>query len=241
MQDCTTAVSSSNLDVLRKKDKKECKGIDRSEDGNDDDYYNDDFNENNHPSDIDVSDTIYASNGEHSNDDSSDGHNSNDSGSTESAISDQDPNHDEVEFHFENDKEKEVYLIKMLRIWALESGLLSMRKLNSLLAKLKPLFPNIPLSYKTLLDTPSSIQIIHINRGQLWYKSITANLNSMNLENYLKFYGKIVIDVNVDGLPLFKSSREHFWPLLGRLVGATNQPFVISLSLFRSAVVPDLH
>lgn len=110
MQDCTTAVSSSNLDVLRKKDKKECKGIDRSEDGNDDDYYNDDFNENNHPSDIDVSDNIYASNGEHSNDDSSDGHDSNDSGSTESAISDQDPNHDEIEFHFENDKEKEVLL-----------------------------------------------------------------------------------------------------------------------------------
>lgn len=44
----------------------------------------------------------------------------------------------------------------------------------------------------------------------------------MNLENYLEIHERIVIDVNIDGLPLFKSSREHFWPLLDRLVGTTH-------------------
>ncbi|KYN05090.1 hypothetical protein ALC62_04019 [Cyphomyrmex costatus] len=212
-EDCTATVST-NLD------------------GNDD--YNDNFDDNNQSNgNIDINGSV--------GDSSSNGYDSDDSGSTESTNFDTDRDHNQIELYFENDKEKEAYFIKVLRIWALQSGLLSMRKLDSLLAQLKPLFHNIPLSYKTLLDTPSSIQIMQITGGQLWYKGITTNLNSMNLKSYLEIHKKIVIDVNADGLPLFKSSREHFWPLLGRLVGTKNQPFVISLTLFQSAIVSELH
>lgn len=229
-QDCTATISN-NLDVLDRLHEEEYEDVDRSEDGNND-CQNDNYNDSNHSNDdIDSIDSDHFNNSsdEHDNDDS------------ESIPSDENSDHDQIELHFENKEEEEAYFVKTLRIWALESGLLSMRKLDSLLVALKPLFPSIPVSYKTLLNTPSNIEIIEINGSQLWYKSIMANLNSMNLENYLEIYKRIVIDVNVDGLPLFKSSRQHFWPILGRLFGANNQPFVISLTLFQSTVVPDLH
>lgn len=234
MQEICTAAVSSNLDVLRRQNKRE--DADINEDENDDDY-GDNFNESNYLSDVDVDN----SDGDHSSNNSSDGHDSDDSRFDESISVNSNQVLTMTKLNCILRMRKKRKLIEVLRIWALESGLLSMRKLDLLLIKLKPLFPNIPLSYKTLLNTPSNIQIIKINGDQLWYKSITTNLNSMNLENYLKIHRKIVIDVNSDGLPLFKSSREHFWPLFGRLVDTNNQPFVISLTLFQSAVVPELH
>lgn len=165
------------------------------------DNYDNNFNESNHSSnDVDVND-----NDAHFYNDISDGCDSKDSGSIESANSNENSN-DQIKLYYENEREKGAYLIKVLRIWALESDLLSMRKLD-LLVKLKPLFLDIFLSYKILLDIPSNIQIIQINRDQLWYKSITANLNSMNLENYLKLHKRIVIDVNLDGYLFLKVSE----------------------------------
>lgn len=135
-QDCN-ASASSNFDIL-------C-----GQDENDD-------NESNYLSnDVDVSD----SDRDYITDIIMD---SDDLESIESANSDNDLDHDEIELRFENKKEEETYLIKVLRIWVLESGLLSKRKLDLLLAKLKPLFPRIPASYKTLLHTLSSIQIIQM-------------------------------------------------------------------------------
>ncbi|ESP02012.1 hypothetical protein LOTGIDRAFT_111295 [Lottia gigantea] len=38
------------------------------------------------------------------------------------------------------------------------------------------------------------------------------------------------IQVNIDGLPLFKSSSIQFWPILGRLLlPYTAEPFVIGI------------
>lgn len=119
---------------------------------------------------------------------------------------------------FTDENERGQYVVKILREWVQEGGIMSMRKLNSLLEKLHRVFPIIPLSYKTLLQTPSQININEVSGGELWYKGIACNLDLMNLDEYLQNFNEILIDINIDGLPLFKSSSQRFWPILGKLV-----------------------
>lgn len=131
---------------------------------------------------------------------------------------------------FADGHERGLYVLETIRQWTLEGGSLSMIKLDALLARLHPAFPEMPLSYKTLLATPKHLDVIELeNNTQMWYKSIRANLDSMNLREYLQRFNKITIDMNVDGLPLSKSSKQKFWPILGKLVGSKNEPFIIAV------------
>lgn len=51
----------------------------------------------------------------------------------------------------------------------------------------------------------------------------------MFLAEYLNVYNSIIIDVNMDGLPLSKSSKLKVWPILGYLANTENEPFIICL------------
>ena len=149
------------------------------------------------------------------------------SNNSEGSASEEDGFEDNV---FANDEERGIYVRDFLRSWACEGGVLSLSKVDSLLKGLKPIFPCLPLSYKTLLNTPTSVPVRELGGGRLmWYKGIATNLKSMLLHDYLDKFGRIVFDVNMDGLPLFRSSSWKFWPILGRLVGSENSPFVIAV------------
>lgn len=140
-----------------------------------------------------------------------------------------------IVINFENDEHKERYVIQNLREWATSGGIVSMTKIDNLLIKLRPVFRNLPKSYKTLLKTPRAIRITPCyNGGQMWYRGIKNNLDAFILEEYLQMKVKIEIDVNMDGLPLFRSSKKKFWPILGCLVGAKNEPFVIAIYFGKS-------
>jgi len=129
-----------------------------------------------------------------------------------------------------NEDEKEQYLIRFIREWALEGRHLSMKKLDNLLKKLSTVFVHMPKSYKTLLSTPINLELHEFNDGsQMWYKGIRRNLDTMQLESYLQMYGRVIININVDGLPLFKSSKTKFWPILGYLTMTKNAPFIIAI------------
>lgn len=91
-------------------------------------------------------------------------------------------------FQFCNNETKEIYVTETIREWALKGGALSMRKLDDLLLRLNVIHPNLPKNYKTLLKTPSHLNIIEIGQAQLWYKSIRTNLDGMLLEEYLETY-----------------------------------------------------
>lgn len=136
---------------------------------------------------------------------------------------------EEEHLQFANENERDQYIVRCLRDWVHEEGIMSMRKLDSLLSKLHRAFPTVPLSYKTLLQTPKRININEINGGELWYKGIEFNLDLMNLDEYLQNYNEILMDINIDGLPLFKSNAQRFWPILGKLVKSKNEPFVIAI------------
>ncbi|XP_070164880.1 uncharacterized protein [Polyergus mexicanus] len=116
---------------------------------------------------------------------------------------------------FENDEERQQYVIESLSEWALESENVSMKKLDNLLNRLHPAFPSCPKSNKTLLNTPSSTPVIDFESGgRFWYKGIEQNLNALGVGEYLLRYGEITIDINMDGLPVSNSSTLKFWPML---------------------------
>ena len=55
-------------------------------------------------------------------------------------------------------------------------------------------------------------------------QNILKNCNNKNVMQY----PKIVLDINIDGLPLFKSSKTCIWPILGSIVNTPDvYPFVI--------------
>ncbi|EZA62825.1 hypothetical protein X777_01855, partial [Ooceraea biroi] len=139
-----------------------------------------------------------------------------------------DNSEDENENIFIDENEKEQRIIQLIREWALEAGHLSMKKLDNLFGKLNTIFPHIPKSYKTLLSTPANLKIDKFNDGSaMWYKGIKKNLDTMQMEQYLHIYGKVIIDINIDGLPLFKFSKTKFLPILGYLTMTKNAPFII--------------
>lgn len=136
-----------------------------------------------------------------------------------------------IEENNDNLRQEEVedYVIESIRDWALNPGILSMTKLDDLLARLSQVFKNMPKSYKTLLNTPNIVNLKHYENHQFWYKGIKKILDQMLLDNYLNKNHCIKIDVNVDGLPLFRNSKKKFWPILCRLAESLSDPFIIAI------------
>lgn len=112
--------------------------------------------------------------------------------------------------NFNNEQEKNNYLLNALREWSLRG--ISKKKVDALLALLIPFFPFLPKSYKTLLHTSRKIVVNELGDGQFWYKGIELNIRQLLSDEYIHQHGKIVIDINIDGIPLSKSSEKHFWP-----------------------------
>lgn len=130
--------------------------------------------------------------------------------------------------NFNNEEEKNNYLLNAIREWSL-SGV-SKKKVDALLALLKPLFSFLPKSYKTLLHTSRKIIVSDLGDGQFWYKGIKINIRQLLSNEYIHQHGEIVIDINIDGIPLSKSSEKHFWPILGKFRDL-KYPFVIAVYL----------
>lgn len=130
------------------------------------------------------------------------------------------------------EEEKEDYIIESIRQWTLSGGVLSMRKLDELLSRLSLVLKKMPKSYKTLLSTDKKADVQDMGDHLMWYHGIKKSLDKYQLDSYLQRKDSISIDVNIDGLPLFKNSihsKKKFWPILGRLVGTLNNPFIIAI------------
>ncbi|GBN31040.1 hypothetical protein AVEN_27003-1 [Araneus ventricosus] len=100
-----------------------------------------------------------------------------------------------------------------LRLWALKYKI-KHKALNELLRILQKTYPDIPADSSTLLESCRNTNIVKIKEGECCYFGIARNLNNLPL-NSLCPTGKILLCINVDGLPLYESSNVQFWPILG--------------------------
>lgn len=76
---------------------------------------------------------------------------------------------------------------------------------------------SVPKNHRTLLNTPVNLEIIDIAGGKLWYNGLEKSLK--NIFSTINCEWTISLNVNVDGLPLYKSSKISFWPILVSIHG----------------------
>lgn len=71
----------------------------------------------------------------------------------------------------------------------------------------------LPKDPRTLLNTPQNVEIQHIGGNEYyWHNGLQFCLENLlcNVSNPLT----ITLNINMDGLPIYKSAREELWPIL---------------------------
>lgn len=99
--------------------------------------------------------------------------------------------------------------------------------LNALLFILRKYHTYLPKGARTLLKTAKNYNILNIAGGCYYHFGIEKWVKTMIFTDNVE---EVSIQVNIDGLPLFKSSGAQFWPILGKLVKPhISKPFLIGL------------
>lgn len=121
-----------------------------------------------------------------------------------------------------------------LRKWATEHRI-SKIAINDLLPILKSNgMSYLPLNYRTLQETPTNVDIPYVAGGKMWYNGLRNCVEKVysTLSNDCTIYLKF----NIDGLPLYKSSKISFWPILASIaseyISEQNQLNLSSGSIF---------
>lgn len=108
-------------------------------------------------------------------------------------------------------------LPELLKRWAVEYGITR----TALSALLKILISvglwYLPSDSRTLLKTPRTVPIVDMFGGKIWYRGLKKNIESLFAG--IKENIAIKLSFNIDGLPLFKSSKITFWPILAHIFG----------------------
>lgn len=112
-------------------------------------------------------------------------------------------------------------LLEELRQWAIECNV-SVRALRSLLSILRNRLgidgERMPKDPRTLMGTAVNVEIDELEEGaQYWHQGVETCLRNVfaNLSEDLA----IVVNINIDGLPLFSSATKCFWPILMNITG----------------------
>ena len=135
----------------------------------------------------------------------------------------------------DDDSESETTASEMLpeklREWAVKFQVSHM-SLSELLLILKPLHPNLPKDPRTLMKTKTNYEIVNICGGEYYHFGLASSLvNKLSsCLDLLPDLSQLELQVNIDGLPLFKSTNDQLWPILGRILNVSDgSPFVIGL------------
>lgn len=89
----------------------------------------------------------------------------------------------------------------------------------------------LPVDARTLMRTPRNRNefIISIKPGNYIHFGIAESLKHTILNSNCEVPKTISLNINVDGLPIAKSSGSQLWPILGDVVGLSAEPFIIGI------------
>jgi hypothetical protein len=115
---------------------------------------------------------------------------------------------------------------------------ITVNAMSELLNILRPRHPELPKDPRTLMKTVRGIDIEKnvqvVSNGTYYHFGISAQVfpQMQHQENIqvVKDAGEVTIQLNVDGVPLYKSTNGQFWPILGRIDRPfVGEPFVIGI------------
>ncbi|XP_047122826.1 uncharacterized protein LOC124806182 [Hydra vulgaris] len=122
-------------------------------------------------------------------------------------------------------------LTTLLADWAVQFSI-TLTALSSLLCILRLFHPSLPKDARTILKTKRNFIIELRAGGDYFYfgliNSLTITLN--HFYDKIANFSTLYVQLNVDGLPLFKSSNISFWPILCLLQGFNiKKPVLVGL------------
>ncbi|KAF0701787.1 Uncharacterized protein FWK35_00033867, partial [Aphis craccivora] len=128
-----------------------------------------------------------------------------------------------------------------LRNWNVEFNV-SHNCLNKLLNILKSEGLNVPKDGRTLMNTPKKHNILSMEPGTYVHFDINQIISSLlhRHEFDLSDITDLKLGINVDGLPISKSSKSQFWPIL---ISICNVPvlsrYILPVGIYHGLKKPD--
>ena len=132
-----------------------------------------------------------------------------------------------------DDNDDDDSIANRLRAWVAKYSV-SQICLSELLLILRPHF-ELPKDPRTLMKTHNSVDVMsdvkQLSKGSYYHFGVQNGVkHQMQNCTDLKACDVISVDINIDGVPLFKSTNGQFWPILGKLnFPGMNEPFVIGI------------
>lgn len=131
----------------------------------------------------------------------------------------------------EGNEREDLNLKPQLAQWACKFNI-PHASLSELLHVLRKYHPHLPKDPRTLLGTQTNIVTKSVSGGEYFHIGIEKGiLSALKFEELSVIHGQTVtLQINIDGLPIFKSSNSQFWPILGMLnTFEEKHPFLIGL------------
>lgn len=124
-----------------------------------------------------------------------------------------------------------------LKNWAVTENV-TQKQLRALLNVCNNSLPfSLPMEPSTLLKTPKPTITVLNDGGKYWHNGVDTGLQN-TLKSVLHIPSKISLNINVDGIPIAKSSNAQFWPILGNIHELKDiQPFIIGVFYGKSIVL----
>ena len=132
------------------------------------------------------------------------------------------------------DEPSDECLVDEIAVWANEFHI-SPKAVGALMKILRPFHPRLPMDGRTVTHafTSNSVCVTPLAGGFYHHFGIESCLNQLHIQDSLPIVEglRISIQVNIDGLPLFRSSGMQLWPILGLVKEpvVTREPFVIGV------------
>jgi len=111
--------------------------------------------------------------------------------------------------------------------WATRNAC-SRKGLNEMLDLLRSHGHRLPKDARTLLHTPRNVQTVDKCGGQyIYYGMESGILRDMAQSDFHPADNHIKVNINIDGVPLYKSRNIQFWPILCSV--DRFEPFIVAL------------
>ena len=125
--------------------------------------------------------------------------------------------------------ERNIEFRKSIRLWAVSFNVPHVA-LKALFQRINSRFRNtLPQDPRTLLKTYQTVLIRKVGNGSYWHHGFELSLRQIFAE-MSDILNKISINVNMDGLPIFKSSKLELWPILFNIYEIPNiKPMIIGI------------